>query len=147
MGVGVGEACLVPCAYSLVADYFPLLLLLAIGTTGVLMRYTTWRVDITDVKVLAAGLASFSPVVPETLGTLFFVHLFLVSVLLIYFPLSKLMHMPGVFLTPTRNLANNSRAVRHVNPWNPTVKKHTYEEWEDEFRDVMKAAELPVEKE
>lgn len=132
---------------SLVADYFPLLLLLAIGTTGVLMRYTAWRVDITDVKVLAAGLASFSPIVPETLGTLFFVHLFLVSVLLIYFPLSKLMHMPGVFLSPTRNLANNSRAKRHVNPWNPEVKKHTYEEWEDEFREVMKAAELPVEKE
>jgi len=132
---------------SLVADYFPLLLLLAIGTTGVLMRYTSWRIDITDVKVLAASLAAFAPVVPEGLGTLFFVHLFLVSVLLIYFPLSKLMHMPGVFLTPTRNLANDSRTRRHVNPWNPEVKTHTYEEWEDEFRDVMKAAEMPVEKE
>lgn len=132
---------------SLVADYFPLLLIIGIATTGVIMRYTAWKVDITDVKVLAASLASFSPVVPETLGTLFFVHLFMVSVLLIYFPISKLMHLPGVFLSPTRNLANDSRSRRHVNPWNPEVKMHTYEEWEDEFRDVMKAAELPVEKE
>ena len=132
---------------SLVADYFPLLLIMAIATTGVLMRYTAWKVDITDVKVLAASLAGFSPIVPETLGTLFFVHLFLVSVLLIYFPLSKLMHMPGVFLTPTRNLANDNRARRHVNPWNPKVKTHTYEEWEDEFREVMKAADMPLEKE
>jgi nitrate reductase gamma subunit len=55
--------------------------------------------------------------------------------------------MAGVFLSPTRNLANNSRAKRHINPWNPDLKFHTYEEYEDEFRDVMKAAELPLEKE
>jgi hypothetical protein len=33
-----------------------------------------------------------------------------------------------------------------VNPWNYPVKVHTYEEWEDEFRDKMKAAGLPVER-
>jgi len=27
------------------------------------------------------------------------------------------------------------------------VKLHTYEEYEDEFRDVMKAADMPLEKE
>ena len=132
---------------SLVADYFPLLLILGIACTGLLMRYTSMRVDITDVKLLATSLVTFAPVVPAGLGTLFFVHLFLVSVLLIYFPTSKLMHMPGVFLSPTRNLANNSREARHINPWNPVVKTHTYEEWEDEFRDVLKAADMPVEKE
>lgn len=132
---------------SLVADYFPLLLILGIAITGVLMRYTPMRVDITDVKLLATSLVTFAPIIPDGLGTLFFVHLFLVSVLLIYFPTSKLMHMPGVFMSPTRNLANNSREKRHVNPWNPTVKTHTYEEWEDEFRVVMKAADMPVEKE
>jgi hypothetical protein len=35
----------------------------------------------------------------------------------------------------------------HVNPWNYPVKAHTYDEYEDEFRDVMKEAGLPVEKE
>jgi nitrate reductase gamma subunit len=72
--------------------------------------------------------------------------LFLVSVLLAYFPFSKLLHMPGIFLSPTRNLANNSRMKRHVNPWNYPVPVHTYAEYENEFRDKMKAADLPVEK-
>jgi hypothetical protein len=52
-----------------------------------------------------------------------------------------------VFLSPTRNLANNSREVRHINPWNPTVKFHTYEEWEEEFHVPMKKAGFPLEKE
>jgi hypothetical protein len=69
------------------------------------------------------------------------------SVLLAYFPFSKLMHMGGVFLSPTRNMANNNRSKRHVNPWSYPVKVHTYEEWEEEFHDKMKAAGLPLEKE
>ncbi|NIQ91625.1 MAG: menaquinol oxidoreductase, partial [Pseudomonas stutzeri] len=82
----------------------------------------------------------------EGVGFIFFVHLFLVSVLFAYFPFSKLMHLGGVFMSPTRNLANNSRRVRHVNPWNYDVKTHTYEEYEDEFRDVMRGAGIPLEK-
>ncbi|MFH2036918.1 MAG: sulfate reduction electron transfer complex DsrMKJOP subunit DsrM [Candidatus Zixiibacteriota bacterium] len=133
---------------SLASDYFPLLLIFTIGLTGGLMRYLpAARVDVIAVKELAMGLMTFNPVIPEGIGAMFFIHLFLVSVLLIYFPISKLMHMGGVFLSPTRNLANNSRAVRHINPWNYPVKVHTYEEWEDEFRDVIKGAGMPVEKE
>jgi hypothetical protein len=41
---------------------------------------------------------------------------------------------------------NNNRSVRHVNPWNYDVKTHTYDEYEDEFRDVMKAAGMPLER-
>jgi nitrate reductase gamma subunit len=48
-------------------------------------------------------------VVPETIGPMFFTHIFLLSVLFAYFPFSKLVHMGGVFLSPTRNLANNSQ--------------------------------------
>ena len=44
----------------------------------------------------------------------------------------------------TRNLANASRARRHVNPWNYPVKVHTYEEYEDDFREKMIEAGLPV---
>ncbi len=98
-------------------------------------------------KELALGLVHFSPPDPTGIHPLFFGHLFLVCVLLAYFPLSKLVHMAGVFLSPTRNLANNNRAVRHVNPWDYPVKVHTYEEYEDEFREKMIAAGLPVEKE
>ena len=131
---------------SLSSDYLPLFLLISIVITGILMRYFT-KVDIVSIKELAMGLFNFTPVVPDGIGIMFFIHLFLVCVLLIYFPFSKLLHMPGVFLSPTRNLANNSRMKRHVNPWNYPVRVHTYEEYEDEFRDKMKAAGIPVEKE
>jgi hypothetical protein len=57
------------------------------------------------------------------------------------------MHLGGVFLSPTRNLANNNRARQHVNPWNYDVKLHSYDEYEEEFRGKMKAAGLPLEKE
>ena len=131
---------------SLISDYFPLFLILGIGVTGVLMRYFT-KTDIVGVKTMAMGLISFRPAVPETIGAVFFSHLFLLSILFLYFPLSKLVHMGGVFLSPTRNMANNSRAKRHVNPWNYPVHVHTYEEYENDFREKMKEAGLPVEKE
>jgi nitrate reductase gamma subunit len=132
--------------FSLFTDYFALFLLLGLTISGVLMRYFT-RIDTVSVKQLALGLVTFSPVVPANVGALFFVHIFLLSVLLAYFPFSKLMHMGGVFLSPTRNMANNNRSKRHVNPWSYPVKVHTYEEWEEEFHDKMKAAGLPLEKE
>ena len=130
---------------SLFTDYFALFLLLGIGITGMWMRYFA-RVDVVAVKQLALGLATFSPIVLPNPSGLFLAHLTLVSALLAYFPFSKLVHMGGVFLSPTRNLANNNRMKRHVNPWHYPVKVHTYEEWEDEFRDKMVAAGLPVEK-
>lgn len=130
---------------SLSGDYFPLLLLIGIGTTGILMRYFT-KVDLAGVKELGVGLFSFQPTIPEGIGFMFYIHLFLVSCLLAYFPFSKLMHMAGVFLSPTRNLANNNRMKQHVNPWNYPVKLHSYEEYEDEFRDLMRGAGLPLEK-
>ena len=131
---------------SLAADYFPLLLITGIACTGLWMRHIS-KVDIISVKQFTLGLFSFQPVIPVGIDAIFFTHLFLVSVLLIYFPFSKLMHFGGIFLSPTRNMSNNNREKRHINPWNPDVKVHTYEEWEDEFRDVMKAAGMPLEKE
>jgi nitrate reductase gamma subunit len=129
------------------ADYFPLLLIIGIALTGIMMRYFT-KVDVVKVKELTMGLASFHVGMPEGgLGALFYVHMFFVCILVAYIPFSKLMHMGGVFLSPTRNLANNSRIKRHINPWNPKVKFHTYDEYEDDFREKMIEAGLPVEKE
>jgi nitrate reductase gamma subunit len=112
-----------------------------------LIKYISLPSDVVGVKELVIGLISFSPVVPEGIGALFYSHLFLVSVLLAYFPMSKLMHMGGVFLSPTRNMPNDSRMVRHINPWNYPVHLHTYEEYENDFREKMKKAGIPVEKE
>jgi nitrate reductase gamma subunit len=131
---------------SLFTDYFALFLLISVVVSGIWMRHLD-KVDIIKVKELAMGLIAFSPTVQEGIGAIFYIHLFFVSVLLIYFPFSKLMHMGGVFFSPTRNLANTNRMKRHINPWNPKVKVHTYEEYEDEFRDLMKSVGLPLDKE
>jgi nitrate reductase gamma subunit len=131
---------------SLSSDYFPLLLIGGIAISGILMRHVI-RVDLLEVKHYAMSMLTFDPTIPREVGLIFHVHLFLVCLLLAYFPFSKLMHMPGVFMSPTRNLKNDSRAKRHINPWNHPVKVHTYAEWEDEFRDALKEAGIPVEKE
>ncbi|MBI4686051.1 MAG: sulfate reduction electron transfer complex DsrMKJOP subunit DsrM [Nitrospirae bacterium] len=133
---------------SLAADYFPLFLIFGIVLSGVLMRYF-FKVHIVGVKILAMGLVGFNPdpKILSEIGAIFYVHLFLLSILFAYFPFSKLMHLGGVFLSPTRNLSNNSREVRHINPWNYPVHVHTYEEYENDFRDKMKKAGIPVEKE
>jgi hypothetical protein len=48
---------------------------------------------------------------------LLLVHLGLVATLMIIFPISKLLHAPGVFFSPTRNQADDSRERRHIAPW------------------------------
>lgn len=131
---------------SLAADYFPLFLIMAIALSGIIMRYFL-KTDIVGVKTLIMGLVRFHPVIPEGVGTIFYVHLLLVSTLFAYFPFSKLMHMGGVFMSPTRNMQANTREVRYVNPWNYPVHVHTYEEYENDFREKLKMAEIPVEKE
>ncbi|MFC1970990.1 respiratory nitrate reductase subunit gamma [Chloroflexota bacterium] len=131
---------------SLTADYFALFIIFSMVISGVLM-HVFYRVDVSAVKELAMGVLSLHPVIPEGLGLIFYIHLFLVSTLLAYLPFSKLMHGAGVLLSPTRNMPNNSRRQRHINPWDYPVKVHTYEEWEDEFREKMKKVDLPVERE
>ena len=131
---------------SLPSDYLAVLLIFSVALSGVLMRLF-YKVDIIAVKELALGVLSFHPVTPEGVGLAFYIHLFLVSTLLAYFPFSKIMHSAGILLSPTRNLKNNSRMQRHINPWDYPVKVHTYEEWEDEFREKIKAVGLPLEKE
>jgi nitrate reductase gamma subunit len=131
---------------SLASDYFALYLLLGIAITGIIMRHVE-KIDVVQVKAAIAGWASFEAVPPVGVGLWYFVHVFLVSTLLVYFPFSKLLHAPGVFLSPTRNLANNNRTRRHINPWNPDIQGHSYAEWEEEFHDKLKASGYALEKE
>lgn len=133
---------------SLANDYFPLFLIFGIALSGILMRFfLRTDIDIVAIKRLAVGIVTFNLSVPANIGSIFYIHLFLVCVLLAYFPFSKLMHMGGVFLSPTRNMANDSRMRRHINPWNPEIKPHSYAGYEDEFREFMVEADIPVEKE
>ena len=130
---------------SLPEDYFLLLLLLGVGLSGFFLQHVA-RTDIVSVKELAMGLVGLHPPIPGAIGPLFFGHLFLACVLGAYIPFSKVVHLAGALLSPTRNLANNNRMARHVNSWDYPVKVHTYEEYEDELRDKMKGAGIPVER-
>jgi nitrate reductase gamma subunit len=133
---------------SLLQDYFPLLLILGIVLTGIWMRYVV-KVDVIAVKELTMGLVTLHPAIPKNpIDPSVYAHLTLVCALFIYFPFSKLMHMGGVFLSPTRVLPNMSRRAMWVNPWNdPSVKPHSYEEYENDYREKMIEAGLPVDKE
>ncbi len=131
---------------SLASDFFPLFLIMGIAVSGIVMRYYI-KTDVTAIKELTMGLVTFQPAIPEGIGSIFYIHLFFVSILIAYFPFSKLMHLGGIFFSPTRNQTANTREYRHVNPWNYPVEVHTYQEYEDEFRDKMIEAGLPVEKE
>jgi nitrate reductase gamma subunit len=131
---------------SLFSDYFILLVIFGIACSGVLMRLI-FKVDLIQVKQWFMSTIALKPALPKGVNIIFYIHLFFVSLLMAYFPFSKLMHMPGIFLSPTKNLKNTSRSKRHINPWNYPVKIHSYEEYEEEFRDSMKEVGLPLEKE
>jgi nitrate reductase gamma subunit len=79
------------------------------------MTYVS-HTDIVAVKSFFLGLMRFSPQ-PLPADPLLLVHLGLVALLMIVFPISKLMHAPGVFFSPTRNQVDNSRERRHIAAW------------------------------
>ena len=103
------------------SDHLMLALLLAIGITGLGMRFVA-HTDIVAVKMFVLGLMRLDlqslPADPVLL-----VHLALVALLMLIFPISKLLHAPGLFFSPTRNQADNAREVRHVSAWAAALDK------------------------
>ncbi|VAX19088.1 Sulfite reduction-associated complex DsrMKJOP protein DsrM (= HmeC) [hydrothermal vent metagenome] len=97
------------------ADYLALALIALIAWTGLMMKFVM-RVDVLSVKAFMMGLVTFSPVNMPA-DPVFIAHLTLVLILLVYLPFSKLMHMGGLFFSPTRYQVDDSREQRHVNPW------------------------------
>jgi nitrate reductase gamma subunit len=94
------------------SDHLMLALLIAIGLTGLGMKYVA-HTDIVAVKAFFLGLMYFDwqPLPTDLLLNL---HLLLVALLMIIFPFSKLLHAPGVFFSPTRNQVDNAREKRHL---------------------------------
>ena len=97
------------------SDHLMLALLVAIGASGLAMRFGV-HTDIVALKAFALGLVRFDWQ-PLPLDTVLLLHLVLVAALMAMFPFSKLLHAPGLFFSPTRNQADDSRARRHVTPW------------------------------
>ena len=97
------------------SDYLMLLLIIGIGATGALMTFVT-NADIITLKDYLLGLMVFD-VRTLPMDPILLVHLFLVILLMAIFPISKLLHSPGIFFSPTRNQVDNPRERRHVANW------------------------------
>lgn len=97
------------------SDHLMLLLLILIGITGMLMTFVI-PINIIAVKGFTMGLMTFD-MQPLPGNAVLFIHLALVMVLMVIFPISKLLHAPGLFFAPTRNQRDNPREQRHVQGW------------------------------
>ena len=100
------------------SDHLMLLLLLLIGISGTLTTFVT-HTDVVAVKQFFRALMYFNFSEMPNLPTdpLMILHLLLVALLMIIFPISKLLHVPGVFFSPTRNQVDNPREQRHISEW------------------------------
>jgi len=103
------------------SDIAMLLLLIGIGCSGLLMSFVT-HTDIVMVKAFFIGLIRFDWQ-PLPTDLILLTHLGLVAVLMLIFPISKLLHAPGVFFSPTRNQIDNPREKRHLAPWAAELEK------------------------
>lgn len=97
------------------SDHLWLVLLIGIASSGLMMQFVT-HTDVIAVKSFFIGLMGFNIGQLPTDAPLL-LHLFLVAALLALFPVSKLLHAPGVFFSPTRNQADDPREQRHVSAW------------------------------
>lgn len=103
------------------SDHLMLALILSIGLSGLSLKFVA-HTDIVAVKEFFLGLVYFEwQPLPEDPNLL--VHLALVASLMVVFPISKLLHAPGVFFSPSRNQVDNPREHRHLAPWAAELEK------------------------
>ncbi len=102
------------------SDYLMLLLIIAIAGSGLMMNYVS-HTDIVQLKAFILGLFFFDwQNLPA--DTILLVHLTLVLILSFIFPISKLLHAPGLFFAPTRYQVDNPREQRHMSPWGAEIE-------------------------
>jgi len=105
------------------SDHLMLALLVGIGLSGLSMKFVK-HTDIISVKEFFANWMHFNfSALALPNDPLLMTHLFLVAVLMIIFPLSKLLHAPGVFFSPSRNQVDNPREKRHLAAWAAELDK------------------------
>lgn len=112
------------------SDYLMLILLIVIGASGMLMTFALYYPDMGLVYSFAEGLVTLNwSELPSEL--IFLAHIFLAFTLIAIFPISKLLHGPGVFFSPTLNQVDNARKRRHISSWakkNETDKEVSIEQ-------------------
>lgn len=101
------------------SDHLMLALLVGIAASGLSMKYL-FHTDIISLKAFFLGLMTFNWQ-PLPADAPLLVHLTLVATLMIVFPVSKLLHAPGVFFSPTRNQVDNPREKRWVAGWSAEI--------------------------
>jgi len=106
------------------SDYGLLLLLLSLILLGDYTRSFS-GVDVSAVSQYLNGLLTLHPTLPPD-NPAFLLHLLLAQVFLMYLPFSKVAHLVGWVMAPTRNQRNDARARWHRNPWNPVVELEPY---------------------
>jgi nitrate reductase gamma subunit len=103
------------------SDHLHLALLLAIGLSGLAMRFVA-HTDIVALKAYMLGLMRLE-ILALPADPLLLLHLALVALLMIIFPISKLLHAPGLFFSPTRNQVDDPREARHLAAWAAAMDK------------------------
>ena len=103
------------------SDHLMLLLLIGIAVSGLSMTFLA-HTDVIAVKNFFLGWMQFNILsLPADLNL--YIHLLSVVLLLAIFPISKLLHAPGVFFSPSRNQVDNPRESRHIAPWAAKLEK------------------------
>lgn len=103
------------------SDHLHLGLLVAIACSGLATRFVA-HTDVVAVKAFMLGLMRLE-ILPLPADPLLLVHLALVATLMAVFPISKLLHAPGLFFSPTRNQIDNPRDARHQAAWAAALDK------------------------
>ena len=101
------------------SDHLMLALLVAIATSGLAMKFVA-HTDIVALKAFFLGLMAFDWQ-PLPADPVLLLHLGLVATLMIVFPLSKLLHAPGVFFSPSLNQVDDARERRHAAGWSAKI--------------------------
>ncbi len=100
---------------SSLSDHLMLALLMAIALSGLGIKYLS-HTDIVDIKAYMLGLMYFDWQ-PLPADGFVLLHFTLIITLMVVFPISKLLHAPGMFFAPTRTQVDNPREVRHTAGW------------------------------
>ncbi len=94
------------------ADYLVLIWLLGIAIAGNYMRFVSRPyAEIEEMRTFLGSIFAFQPIAPPE-STVFLIHFFLVQMLLISLPFSKLIHPVGMFFT--QGIKNSLVILRHV---------------------------------
>jgi len=101
------------------SDHLMLALLATIAATGLGMKFVV-HTDIVALKAFFLGLIRFDWQ-PLPTDPILLLHLALVAVLMIVFPVSKLLHAPGVFFSPSFNQVDDARERRHAAGWSARI--------------------------